>query len=218
MSTAILVLNAGSSSLKFSLFSEEDEELRVRLRGEIEALYTSPHFFAYDPKRVLRHEQSWGDGARLGHDGAIAYLLEFLRGELGANVLGAVGHRVVHGGADFFAPVRVTADIIAALERLVPLAPLHQPHNLAPIRIIAQRAPELLQIACFDTAFHRTQPRVAETFALPRNLIDRGVRRYGFHGLSYEYIASALPRFDPVAAAGRVVVAHLGTARACARW
>ena len=133
-----------------------------------------------------------------------------LRPNSAANRIVAVGHRVVHGGVKFAAPVADRRRVLAELERLVPLAPLHQPHNLAAIRAVSRRRPHLPQVACFDTAFHRTQPEVAQRFALPRRFTDEGVRRYGFHGLSYEYIASVLPGIDPRAAAGRTVVAHLG--------
>jgi acetate kinase len=122
----------------------------------------------------------------------------------------AIGHRVVHGGLDYSAPVRVDAALVTALERFVPLAPLHQPHNLAPIRVLLERAPALVQVACFDTAFHHGQPAVAQAFALPKAITDRGVRRYGFHGLSYEFIAQALPAIDARAAKGRAIVLHLG--------
>ena len=122
----------------------------------------------------------------------------------------AAGHRVVHGGVKFAAPVRIDADVLGELASLIPLAPLHQPHNLAAIRAVVQHAPQLPQAACFDTAFHRTQPPVAQAFGLPRTYTERGVRRYGFHGLSYEYVASVLPGIDARAAAGRTVVAHLG--------
>jgi acetate kinase len=155
-------------------------------------------------------ERRWREGARLGHAGAIAHLIEFLEGYRDEYRLIAVGHRVVHGGLEFSLPVRVNAEVLARLEKFVPLAPLHQPHNLAPIRVIAEQAPLLPQVACFDTAFHRQQPDLAQMFALPPIVTDRGVRRYGFHGLSYEYIASTLPRLDPTAAEGRVIVAHLG--------
>jgi acetate kinase len=146
----------------------------------------------------------------LSYRDAIAYLLDFLAREPGATPLNAVGHRVVHGGREFAAPVRIDADVMTALERLIPLAPLHQPHNIEPMRVIAAQAPSLPQVACFDTAFHRAQPAIARAFALPRAITDRGVERYGFHGLSYEYIASVLPEFDAESARGRVVVAHLG--------
>jgi acetate kinase len=156
-------------------------------------------------------EKEWPAGTRLGHDGAIEFLFAWGRGgALGGNRIIAAGHRVVHGGLEFTQPVRIGPDVLAALEVLVPLAPLHQPHNLAAIRAVAQRVPELPQVACFDTAFHRTQPAVAQAFGLPRRYAAEGVVRYGFHGLSYEYIASVLPGTDARAAAGRTVVAHLG--------
>jgi len=210
MADSIVVLNAGSSSLKFSLFLLEDGAPRLRLRGQTEGLYTTPKFSAKDAAGAIVASRDWGAGEKVGHDGAIAHLLEFLRGELAQHRLLAVGHRVVHGGVDYDRPVRVDATVMERLERLVPLAPLHQPHNLAPIRALLARAPQLPQVACFDTSFHRAMPPVAQAYALPPEITDRGVRRYGFHGLSYEYIASALPQHDPAAARGRVVVAHLG--------
>jgi acetate kinase len=207
---AIAVLNAGSSSLKFSLFAERGNALELTARGQTEGLYTSPRFVAKDRDGKILSEKSWGEGVKLGHDGALDHLVAFLRAELGDQRLIGVGHRVVHGGLEYSRPVRVDAKVLSALEKYVPLAPLHQPHNLAPIRALLKRAPELSQVACFDTAFHRVQPEVAQAFALPRSITDRGVRRYGFHGLSYEYIAHALPEYDARAAAGKVVVLHLG--------
>ena len=200
MSEAILVLNAGSSSIKFSLYAE-----RLIASGQISGIYTEPHFAARGA------EKKWPAGTKLGHEGALAHIVDWLKAAHGAeHRLAAVGHRVVHGGADYAAPVRVDAEVLAKLERLVPLAPLHQPHNLAPIRALLERSPKLPQVACFDTAMHRSNPPLAQMFALPAELTDAGVRRYGFHGLSYEYIASALPAVDPVAARGRTVVLHLG--------
>ena len=210
MSDAILVVNAGSSSIKFSLFLERGEALDPLLGGQIESLYTAPRFKAKDAAGAVLGEQQWAQGETLGHDGAIAYLAGFLRERLGEHRLAAVGHRVVHGGLDYAAPVRLTAEIVGHLERFIPLAPLHQPHNLKPIRLLLANQPQLPQVACFDTAFHRHQPEVAQAFALPSEITDRGVRRYGFHGLSYEYIASVLPEYDARAAAGRTVVLHLG--------
>lgn len=206
MVDAILVLNAGSSSIKFSLFVERGGEPAPTLSGSFEGLYTSPKFSL----RGADGGREWPEGTALGHDGAMAHLIELLRGHRGTYRLSAVGHRVVHGGLEFSQPVLVDAQIINRLEKLIPLAPLHQKHNLAPIRAVLARMPQLPQAACFDTAFHRAQPEVAQAFALPAHITDRGVRRYGFHGLSYEYIAAALPRFDAAAAAGRTVVAHLG--------
>ena len=210
MSDAILVLNAGSSSIKFSAFLVQSDRLELLLNGQTEGLYTAPRFKAKDAAGDALESRDWDKGTRLGHDGAIEHLIGFLRGHRGDHRLIAIGHRVVHGGLNYAEPTLVNAEVLTNLEKLVPLAPLHQPHNLAPIRIVAARTPEMPQVACFDTAFHRAQPELAQAFALPSAITDRGVRRYGFHGLSYEYIASALPAIDAKAAAGRVVVAHLG--------
>jgi acetate kinase len=210
MSDVIAVLNAGSSSFKFSLFSVDGDDLAVVARGQAEGLYTSPRFVAKDAAGGVLEEQSWGKETPLGHAGALDHLVGFLRGRLAQHRLVGVGHRVVHGGLEYAAPVRIDAGIVKALEKYVPLAPLHQPHNLTPIRTLLERAPQLPQVACFDTAFHRKQPPVAQAFALPKAITDRGVQRYGFHGLSYEYIAGVLPGHDPRAAGGKVVVAHLG--------
>ena len=210
MSDAILVVNAGSSSIKFSLFLDRGEALDLLLGGQIEGLYSAPRFKARDAAGAVVGERQWADGEPLGHDGAIAHLAGFLREQLGEHRLAAVGHRVVHGGSAYAAPVRLTAEIVENLEQFIPLAPLHQPHNLKPIRLLLDNQPQLPQVACFDTAFHRNQPEVAQAFALPPAITDRGVLRYGFHGLSYEYIASVLPEVDPRAAAGGSVVLHLG--------
>src|SRR5262245_48509665 len=205
---AILVLNAGSSSVKLAVFEVHGSELALELHGQIAGLYTMPRFEAHDPTGRVVAEQSWG--STLGHDGAVDYLGDFLQQYLANHRLVGVGHRVVHGGLAYTAPVRVEAKTLAALERLVPLAPLHQPHNLLPIAKLLRRAPDLPQVACFDTSFHRTNPDVAQRFALPAELHDAGVQRYGFHGLSYEYIAAELPRVDARAAAAKTIVLHLG--------
>jgi len=210
MADAIAVLNAGSSSIKFSLFLLRGDELALELGGQIEGIYTAPHFIARDRSGKLQAEKSWGEGAKLGHAGALDHLVAYLRERLGADRLIGVGHRVVHGGLDYTQPVRLDASVLGTLEKFVPLAPLHQPHNLAPIRLLLERVPELPQVACFDTSFHRGNPEIAQMFALPAELHAQGIRRYGFHGLSYEYIASVLPGFDAKAAAGRTVVLHLG--------
>ena len=210
MSNAILVLNAGSSSIKFSLFLEQGEALEPFLNGQLEGLYTAPHFVAKDAAGAVLGEQRWAQGEALGHEGGLNHLARFVRQHLGNHRLAAVGHRVVHGGLKYSAPVRLTSDLLHALEQFIPLAPLHQPHNLAPIRMLLANQPELPQVACFDTAFHRGQPEVAQAFALPPEITERGVRRYGFHGISYEYIASVLAQYDPRAAQGRTVVLHLG--------
>jgi acetate kinase len=210
MSDAIVVLNAGSSSFKFSLFAIDGTALDLVARGQAEGLFTSPKFVARDPTGTKLAEKAWGEGVALGHAGALDHLIAFLRAEYGAHRLVGVGHRVVHGGPDYTQPVRIDAGVLAALDKFVPLAPLHQPHNLAAIRLLLGRRPDMPQVACFDTAFHSSAPPVAQAFALPKAITGRGVRRYGFHGLSYEYIAQALPGYDERAAAGRTVVLHLG--------
>jgi acetate kinase len=207
---AILVLNAGSSSLKFEVFAVDGAALARRMGGGIEELSDAPKFAARDAHGTAIGEREWPAGEALGHDGALAFLLDWLRQHGEGTRIVAVGHRVVHGGAEFSAPVRVTPDVVGRLRALVPLAPLHQPANIQAITAVAARQPDLPQVACFDTAFHHGQPALARAFALPRALSDDGVRRYGFHGISYEYIASVLPRHDPRAAAGRTVVLHLG--------
>jgi acetate kinase len=211
MGDAILVLNAGSSSIKFSLFADERAGLALVAGGQMAAIHTSPQFVARDATGAKVAEKRWPAQAKLGHEAALAHIVEWLKATHGERYrLAAVGHRVVHGGAEHAAPVRVDAAMVAQLERLIPLAPLHQPHNLAPIQALLERSPELPQVACFDTAMHRSNPAVAQMFALPAELTESGVRRYGFHGLSYEYIASVLPQFDPRAAQGKTVVLHLG--------
>src|SRR5215471_9650041 len=192
MADALLVLNAGSSSLKFSLFGD-GEPPRLLLRGQIEGIPDEPHFLASDATRVVA-EHRWPEGQRIEHRDAIAHLFEWGRGGVlgGRDIIG-VGHRVVHGGTRFTAPVRVDAEVLRELKSLIPLAPLHQPHNVAAIETVGEAAPGLPQVACFDTSFHRNQPAVAQALGLPRRYADEGLHRYGFHGLSYEYIASVLP-------------------------
>jgi acetate kinase len=210
MADVLLVLNAGSSSLKFSAFLDRDPP-QLLLHGLIEQLLTRPRFQVRDATGVIA-EKEWPEGGLAGHGGAIAFLFEWARtgGALASHHITGVGHRVVHGGTRFSRPELTTEATLAELEALAPLAPLHQPHNLAAIRAVSRMAPELPQVACFDTAFHRAQPEVAQAFALPHRWAQEGVRRYGFHGLSYEFIASRLPAVDRRAAEGRTVVAHLG--------
>jgi len=210
MTPAILVLNAGSSSIKFLLFAGEKGALAPVLRGQIEGIHTAPHFVARDGSGAVTAEKSWGEGTAIGHEGAVAHLSAFLGALRNHYELVAVGHRVVHGGLEYTAPVLCDRDVLEVLERFIPLAPLHQPHNLVPIRTLLERRPELPQVACFDTAFHATNPDISRRFAIPRELHDAGVRRYGFHGLSYEYIAAVLPAHDERAAAGKTIVCHLG--------
>jgi|SRR5579864_7144029 len=211
MSRSIAVLNSGSSSLKFSIFLESEGTLQSSVRGQAESLFTSPRFVAKDESGGTIAEATWPEGTRLGHDGAIQHLIQWAAKEsLGGERLAAVGHRVAHGGLKYLEPVRINAEVLDDLEQLIPLVPLHQPYNLSPIRAILEGRPKLPQVACFDTAFHRTQPEVAQVFALPKAYTEKGIRRYGFHGISYEYIASVLPQYDPSVAAGRVIIAHLG--------
>src|SRR6266508_1018617 len=208
----ILVLNAGSSSIKFSLFESGDDELVLDVRGKFERIAGEgePRFVARRPDGTVLLERRWPANAHVGHAGALEALLAFVRGASGDGTLSGVGHRVVHGGAAFAGPARVDEEVLARLQTFVPLAPLHQPHNLRPMRLLRDLDPRLPQVACFDTAFHRSLPPVAERFALPEELFAAGLRRYGFHGLSYEHVTAALPSLDADAARGRTVVMHLG--------
>jgi acetate kinase len=208
MNRCIAVLNAGSSSIKFALYDAGNIETS-RYRGQIEQIGVAPHLHVVDADGARVADQNW-PAEGFDHQVATNVLLETCRELLRGEPVKAVGHRVVHGGTDYAAPIRVDADVIAALSRLAPLAPLHQPHNLAPIKAIAEAAPHIPQVACFDTAFHRNQPHLAQLFALPRKFTDAGVRRYGFHGLSYEYVSSRFREIAPELAKGRVVIAHLG--------
>ena len=209
MSEAILCLNAGSSSLKFALFQAAVEPALIA-RGQIEGIGTAPRLMVHDAGGAILAEERWPGGAGHSHDAFLAELLGWVDDHLGTVRLAAVGHRIVHGGADFAAPVRLDEAILAKLEALSPLAPLHQPANIAAVRAVWTERPGLAQVGCFDTGFHRTMPRVATRFALTAELDALGVRRYGFHGLSYEYIARRLAALDPRLASGRVIAAHLG--------
>jgi acetate kinase len=211
MTGSILTLNAGSSSLKFALF-DDSAEPAATVRGEIEDLDGgAPHLLARGADGKVLAERRWPAQTDQAFTVALDALLAFTEAHLGADGLAAVGHRVVHGGADHVAPERVTPALLAALEALTPLDPLHMPGNLAPMRAVAAARPGLVQAACFDTAFHHTLPPVAARFAIPRDLQDAGVRRYGFHGLSYEYISGRLREQAPQLARGRVIAAHLGS-------
>jgi acetate kinase len=211
VTSGILVLNAGSSSLKFQVF-DRDQDLAVRVRGQIERIGTAPRFSAKDAAGRALVARDLDASAGRDHAAALRFLAGWLRENEGGSVtLSAVGHRVSHGGTRYSAPVRVDAEVLEKLEELVPLVPLHQPFNLAPIRALLETRPELPQVACFDTAFHATQPQLARLFGLPKHFYDEGVLRYGFHGLSYEYIAEQLPQLAPELAQKRLVAAHLGS-------
>jgi acetate kinase len=207
------VINAGSSSVKFS-FYEGDKRI---LTGQVEGIGAHPSAIAAGRNGEKLAPPDLGTKPPAAPSEVLPAILPWAREKLGYRRLAALGHRVVHGGLHHSRPARVTLELLAELEALVPLAPLHEPHNLAPIKMAMSLNPELPQVACFDTAFHRTAPEVEQAFALPHSLYEEGIRRYGFHGLSYEYIASVLPARAPEIAGGRVVVAHLGNGcSACA--
>ncbi len=209
MREPILVINAGSSSVKFSVFETAgDRSLTAGLRGEVAGIGTSPRLKIADAQsRIVADAAVSGDD----HRAAIAAIHHWFAGHVGGEAeFAGIGHRIVHGGAAYSDPVVIDAQVVARLEELIPLAPLHQPHHIAAIRAVAAVAPDVPQVACFDTAFHRSQPPLEREFALPRELTARGIRRYGFHGLSYEYIVSKLPEAAPQCANGKIVVAHLG--------
>jgi acetate kinase len=206
-----IVLNAGSSSLKFSVYRRPDGAAwKVDIRGQIDGIGTSPRLSVNDGASARVADERLPGG--LDGRGALEAMAAWLRARYGgaARVLG-VGHRVVHGGARFASATIVTPEVLAELRSLIPLAPLHQPYNLAAIDAVAEQLPGVPQVACFDTSFHRGQPAVAEVVPLPREICGGVVQRYGFHGLSYEYIASILPKAAPEIARGRVIVAHLGS-------
>lgn len=210
MPEAVLTLNAGSSSIKFSLFEVDARAgLRLTTHGEVESIESAPHFIAKEQSGAMLAEYSWPNTDQ-PYEMLLKKVLEWIEAHLGEDKLIGVGHRVVHGGSDHYRPARVTKELLAELDQLAPLAPLHQPHNLAAIRAIAAVRPSLPQVACFDTAFHHDMARVVTRFALPREYENAGIRRYGFHGLSYEYIAKQLRETAPDLASGRVIVAHLG--------
>ena len=208
MAECIAVLNAGSSSIKFALYQHGAEQ-HFLFGGQVEQIGVAPKLTVRDSDGEKVLEKEWGP-KDLDHAKATDVILETSIGLLGGKTVSGIGHRVVHGGTQFTAPALVTKEVVAALKAFTPLAPLHQPHNLAPIEAIAAAAPHIAQVACFDTAFHRSQPALAQTFASPRELTDSGVRRYGFHGLSYEFVSTRLKEIAPELAAGRVIIAHLG--------
>ena len=207
----ILVVNAGSSSVKFQVFAADgDSRLRCLVKGQMDGIGTRPHLRAEGPNRQLLIDQSYPP-AQIGDVPAALLCAGTWLRETQKLEPTAVGHRVVHGGPQYDRPVRVDGDVLANLERYVSLAPLHQPNNLAPIRVLLARFPDLPQVACFDTAFHRGHSAVADHYAIPERFYAEGVRRYGFHGLSYEYVADRLREVAPAVATGRVIIAHLGS-------
>ena len=214
MHDVILVLDSGSSSLKFAVYeiTSVAAPLSRLAHGQVEGLGTHPHFTAFDAEgHEADNSLLPADGSANPHEQAMGTVLAWLQAHRdGTHRLVAAGHRVVHGGMVFASPVSINSEVLLKLDALSSLAPLHQPPALRAIRALQARLPELPQVACFDTAFHRTQPEVAQAYALPRSLSDQGIRRYGFHGLSYQYISQTLPQFLGDKAGGKVVVAHLG--------
>ena len=204
----VAVMNAGSSSIKFAVF-EDDADQTLRFRGQVEKIGVAPRMAVTGPGGDMLFENEWG-AKELDHRSATKVILQTTIGLLGGEAVEGIGHRVVHGGTMFTEPTPVTKSVIDKLKSLVPLAPLHQPHNLAPIEAIMSEAPHIPQVACFDTAFHQTQPHLAQAFALPREITDAGVRRYGFHGLSYEFVSGRLRDVAPEHADKRIIIAHLG--------
>ncbi|WP_374572036.1 acetate/propionate family kinase [Phenylobacterium sp.] len=209
MTDAVLTLNAGSSSLKFSIFEWSDGALRRTADGQIEGIGVAPHFVARAEDGAVA-ERRWASGAGLSHEELLGELLDWAQSHLGGDRLAAAGHRIVHGGSEFAAPARLDPATIAKLEALTPLAPLHQPHNLAAVRAVAALRPDIAQVGCFDTAFHRGHAPEVDRFGLPREWEAKGVKRYGFHGLSYEFIVGRMRELAPELVEGRLVAAHLG--------
>ncbi len=206
---ALIVLNAGSTSLKFGAYAiDEHGKLPLLCRGRIDSMHVAPHFVAQDAdgKPLASHE--WGEGHTIDQKAAVHFLIEWLGTDLAGTRVAAAGHRVVHGGARFTGPVHLDVEALAYLDSLSAIEPSHQPYNVRGVRAFAEAFPGRPQVACFDTSFHRTMPKVAQTYALPQDVRDAGVRHWGYHGISYEYISRQLPKYAPQAQ--RVVVGHLG--------
>lgn len=215
MSSAILVINAGSSSIKFAVFSAEENSVSLCMiyRGQIAGIGHQPHFTVHGSTNEIVEiaERFLTDTKKIrSHENAFSVLFDWINHRLGDSPLTAVGHRVVHGGEKCSIPVIVTEEVLRSLKEFIPLAPLHQPYQVAAIENLVQQQPKIPQVACFDTAFHRNQSLISQQFALPREFRQQGILKYGFHGLSYEYIANILPEYLGDTAEGRVVVAHLG--------
>jgi len=208
MTRYIAVINAGSSSIKFAVF-DEDADFELQFRGQVGKIGIAPTLLVERPAGEILTQHTW-DAKEIDHLSATKIIVKTAIALMGGVGVAGIGHRVVHGGAEFTAPTLVTEQVLTSLRSLCPLAPLHQPHNLAPIEALMKVEPALQQVACFDTAFHQVQPALAQAFALPRELSESGVRRYGFHGLSYEYVSGKLRQVAPELAAKRVIVAHLG--------
>ncbi len=211
MIDTILVINSGSSSIKFALYAVASDNAKPLIKGKIAGIGRVPDFVAFDgeDKELAEGRLQDLDGDA-GHGELVQGLLDWVDSTQASLKVVAAGHRVVHGGQVFDGPVKITPETFKQMAELTPLAPLHQPHNLTAVTAISKRSPEITQVACFDTSFHRTQPRLAQLFGLPHKLSDAGIIRYGFHGLSYDYIASVLGDLPGCKADGKVIVAHLG--------
>jgi acetate kinase len=209
MSEAIVVVNAGSTSLKFAAYAvDASRSLPPLCRGQIDSMESNPHFVVNNAagKQLGAHE--WGESHAIDHKTALHFVITWLEANLGDSKVIAAGHRIVLGGARFEAPVRVDSDVLAYLDSLVVMEPSHQPYNVLGARALAGAFPGLPQVACFDSSFHRTMPEVAQIYALPQDVRDAGVRHWGYHGISYDYISRQVPKFAPQAR--RVIAAHLG--------
>jgi acetate kinase len=212
MNKFLIVINAGSSSVKFAIYQlDSSAQLSIHANGQIEGIGNQATFMVTRPCGEVVVDSLLADGEVTNHKEAITKIHSWLLSYIADGRLLAIGHRIVHGGQNYSAPVLITSEVLKELETLIPLAPLHQPHNLAAIHAFHAIMPALPQVACFDTAFHHTQAVVVQRFALPRHFFDEGVRRYGFHGLSYEYIVSILPDLDQKLLDARVIIAHLGS-------
>lgn len=208
MHDGVVVFNSGSSSLKFRIYDKADsQQATVLVKGEIEHTPNGARFCAQNHDGTVLAQEDWPQTGLAIYDQLFQWLEHFTpKGRVVA-----VGHRIVHGGADFLKPVKITPDVLEKLERLTPFDPLHQQATLAPAKAIAQKWPGLVQVACFDTTFHSTIPKIARLLPLPRRYQAQGIVRYGFHGISYSYIAKCLTQLDPTLATGRTIIAHLGS-------
>lgn len=206
---ALLCLNTGSSSVKFSLYAVDDHQPRLVLYGQVEGLLGQPYFKAVSAQGNVLHEAQWDTPKRRAE--GVETILQFVRDQAQNYRLSAVGHRVVLGGVEYPNAVVLNDEVLSVLDRYAPIVPSHQPAEIEAIRQLRELDPDLLQIACFDSAFHRSKPELADLYALPLSYRDQGIRRWGFHGLSYDWISSQLPRLDPALAKGKTIVMHLGS-------
>ncbi len=209
MTDAIIVINAGSTSLKFGAYAADGADSPPLLcRGEIEGMQGEPHFAVSNAAGKPWDTHAWGKGSTIDHKTALQFVITWLESNIAGLKVAAAGHRIVLGGSRFAGPVRIDDEVLTYLDSLVVMEPSHQPYNVRGARALAEAFPGLPQVACFDTSFHRTMPEVAQIYALPKDVRDAGVRHWGYHGISYDYISRQVPKFAPQAR--RVIVAHLG--------